>query len=33
VGRSGLDTSGSGQAPVAGPCEQRSKLSVSVKGR
>jgi hypothetical protein len=31
VGRCGLDMSGSGQVPVAGPCEKYNKPSGSVK--
>jgi hypothetical protein len=32
VGRCGLDASGSGQGPVAGPCEQGNEPSGSIKG-
>jgi hypothetical protein len=32
VGRCGLDAHGSGQGPVAGPCEHGNELSGSIKG-
>jgi hypothetical protein len=32
VGRCGLDSSGSGQGPVASSCEHDNELSGSIKG-
>jgi hypothetical protein len=32
VGSGGLDSSGSGQGPVAGPCENGNESSGSIKG-
>jgi hypothetical protein len=32
-GRCGLDSSGSGQGPVAGCCEHGNELSGSIKGK